>query len=88
MGSRMTEVATSMARALVTVEGMLNRLCSLLANGWFGKAFKFSDDVRWCDIRVLAIFLIAPSSSGVAVLLGWWLQVELCISLVRLYRII
>jgi hypothetical protein len=53
----------------VCAEGMLNQLCSLLANVRFGQAFGFLDDVRWCNVRVLVMFMITPffsRCSGVA----------------------
>jgi hypothetical protein len=88
MGSRKTEVATSTVCTLVHAEGLLDRLCFLLANRWFGEDFRFLDDVHWCDIRHWPCSWLPPSSVGVAMLIGWWLRVDICISLLSLCSII
>jgi hypothetical protein len=66
MGMRKTAAArTSGACMLVRVEGAgpvvpLARFCS--ATCW---GLRFLDDARWCDVRVLALFMDSPFITGV-----------------------
>ena len=68
-------------------EGLLDRLCSLLANGRLGEAFGFLDDVRWCDVRAhdpVHGHPLHQSCRCSELSLEWWLRVDLCILIVRL----
>jgi hypothetical protein len=67
MGSRKMVVAISSACALVRAKVLLDRLRFSPANGWLREAFDLLDDVRWCDVRALAVFMLTPFISFVGV---------------------
>jgi hypothetical protein len=65
MGSRKMVVAISSAYALVHAKVLLDRLRFSPANGRLREAFDLLDDVRWCNVRALAVFMLTPFISFV-----------------------
>jgi hypothetical protein len=45
------EMGLRKTAALMRTKSLLDRLCSLLSNGWLGEASVFLDDVHWSDVR-------------------------------------
>jgi hypothetical protein len=60
-------VAISSACALVRAKVLLDRLRFSPANGRLREALDLLDDVCWCDVRALAVFILTPFISFVGV---------------------